>query len=91
MTKIRTTITIDPKLLELTQHHRIRISTFLDNNLRNYLSQINGSNNLRKVEAAGSNPAQSIVISLRDFVRLMLFCQTIYFPLYSFSLNSNKT
>ena len=62
MTKIRTTITIDPKLLEIAHHHKIRISTFLDNNLRDYLGQINGSENLRKVKAAGSNPAQSILL-----------------------------
>ena len=61
MTKIRTTITIDKELLNLAHHHKIRISTFLDNNLRNYLGQINGSKNLRKVEAVGSNPIQSII------------------------------
>jgi len=60
MTKIRTTITVDPKLLEIAQYHKIRISTFLDSSLRDYLGKINGSKSLRKVEAAGSNPAQSI-------------------------------
>ena len=60
MTKIRTTITINKELLKIAQHHKIRISTLLDNNLRNYLSQINGKNNLRRVEAAGLNPTQSI-------------------------------
>jgi hypothetical protein len=60
MTKIRTTITVDKEMLNLAHHHKIRISTFLDSSLRDYLGRINGSNNLRKVEAAGSNPAQSI-------------------------------
>ena len=62
MTKIRTTITIDKEMLNIARHHKIKISTFLDNTLGNYLSQINGSKNLRKVEAAGSNPAQSMII-----------------------------
>jgi len=61
MTKFRTTITIDPELLKIARHHKVRISTFLDSSLREYLSQINGSKSLRKVEAAGSNPAQSIL------------------------------
>ena len=60
MTKIRTTITIDKNLLKIAKDHKIRISTFLDNSLWDYLSKINGTKNLRKVEAAGSNPAQSI-------------------------------
>jgi len=62
MTKIRTTITIDKELLDIAHHHKIRISTFLHNSLREYLGQINGSKNLRKVEAVGSNPTQSINI-----------------------------
>jgi hypothetical protein len=61
MTKIRTTITIDKELLDIARHHRIRISTFLDNNLRIYLSQINGSNSLHTAEVAGSNPAKPIL------------------------------
>jgi hypothetical protein len=60
MTKIRTTITIDKELLKLAHHHKIRISTFLHNSLSEYLGQINGSKNFRKVEAVGSNPTQSI-------------------------------
>jgi hypothetical protein len=48
MTKIRTTITIDKELLDIAHHHKIRISTFLHNSLREYLSQINGSRSLQK-------------------------------------------
>ena len=70
MIKIRTTITIDKEMLNIARHHKIRISTFLDNNLRYYLSQINGSKNLRKVEAAGSNPAQSTVFLFLTYAAL---------------------
>ncbi len=56
MTKIRTTITVDPKLLEIAQHHRIRISTFLHNSLSEYLSKINNSKSLHTAEVSGSNP-----------------------------------
>jgi len=56
MTKIRTTITIDKEMLNLAHHHKIRISTFLDNNLRGYLSQINGSKGLHTADVSGSNP-----------------------------------
>ena len=62
MTKIRTTITIDEELLKVAKHHKIRISTFLHNSLSEYLGKINGSKSLRKVEAAGSNPVQSICL-----------------------------
>ena len=62
MTKIRTTITIDAELLNLAHHHKIRISTFLHNSLKEYLGKINGSKNLRKVEAVGSNPTQSTFV-----------------------------
>jgi len=62
MTKIRTTITISQDLLNLAKHHKIRISTFLDNNLRNYLGQINGSRSLHTAEVAGSNPARPIFV-----------------------------
>ena len=48
MTKIRTTITISQDLLNLAKHHKIRISTFLDNSLRDFLSQIDGSRSLQK-------------------------------------------
>jgi len=68
MTKIHTTITIDKELLNLAHHHKIRISTFLGNSLREYLSQINGSKNLRKVEAVGSNPTQSIFFNNNIFL-----------------------
>ena len=41
MKKIRTTITIDKKLLKAAKHHHIRISTFLDRKLRECLSDFN--------------------------------------------------
>ena len=44
MTKIRTTITIDKELLNIAQHHKIRISTFLDRKLRECLSDFSNSN-----------------------------------------------
>ena len=74
MTKIRTTITIDKEMLNLAHHHKIRISTFLDSSLRDYLGKINGSKSLRKVEAAGSNPAQSIDNECEfDSISLLVF------------------
>ncbi len=48
MNKIRTTITIDKELLKIVHHHNIKVSTFLDNSLRDYLSKINGSKSLIK-------------------------------------------
>ena len=59
MTKIRTTITIDKELLKIAHHHNIRISIFLHSSLSDYLGKINGSENLQKVKATGSNPVQS--------------------------------
>ena len=67
MKKIRTTITIDKDLLKKAKKHKIKISTLLHNSLREYLQRIQPSNNLRKVEATGSNPVQSIPVSWRNF------------------------
>mgnify|MGYP006279880781 CR=1 FL=1 len=64
MTKIRTTITIDKELLKIAKHHKIRISTFLDASLRDYLSKINNTNSLHMAEIAGSNPAKPIELFL---------------------------
>jgi len=55
MTKIRTTITIDAELLNLAHHHKIRISTFLHNILREYLGKINGASRLDMAEVGCSN------------------------------------
>jgi len=59
MIKISTTITIDENLLDINHHHMMRLSTFLDISLKDYLSKINNSKSLRKLKDAGSNPAQS--------------------------------
>ena len=61
MNKIRTTITIDKTLLKLAKKHKIRISTFLNNSLQDYIARLQSNpNSFRKVEATGSNPVQSI-------------------------------
>ena len=74
MTKIRTTITIDQELLKIAKHHRIRISTFLDNNLRGYLSQINGSRSLHTAEVSGSNPDKPMLLIF--FIFYFLFIES---------------
>ncbi len=63
MTKIRTTITIEKELLNIAHHHKIRISTFLHNSLREYLGQINGANRLDMAEVESSNLSEPILFS----------------------------
>ena len=46
MNKIRTTITIDKKLLDKAKHHRVSISSFLDIELRRYLALIEGKSTI---------------------------------------------
>jgi len=81
MTKIRTSITIDEELHKIAHHHKIRINTFLDNTIRDYLSKINGKNRLHMAEVAGSNPANLTNFNRYKFFRLMVFHPFLYIQL----------
>jgi hypothetical protein len=81
--KIRTTITIDKELLNIAHNHKIRISTFLDNNLSQYLSQINGLVSLRTAEVSGSNPDKPITFYNKYFVKLYYLIKIILMTQYT--------
>jgi len=71
MNRIHTTITIDEELLNIAHNYKIRISTFLSNNLLEYLNKIQYNNNLHTAEVVGSNPAKPIKSNWRKYYGLI--------------------